>query len=565
MAHTFGTSLRIPATSTATTNPATGSFTCGAGTTVMVVMLAYAGSTARGGGAPTYNNLPLTQAGTQQFGTTAPECSAEMWYLLSPPTEGSYSVSVPNSGGLAMATTVATASAASGKISALDISSGRGAVSTNPITNSFTTTVNGDAIFAIVANGAQSWGPTARTGTQINDGDNGAWGSGTQYLMQSTAGSTTIGWTFGTSEDYGIIAVAFKEVTSTQYTQNLSDSITLTDTPLSSASFNLSLTDATTLSDSNSNTSSFNKDLIDAIILSDSNSQVNTFERSLSDSTTLSDSATSSIVLLLSLSDSVILSDNNSSIFTFNITVTDSVALSDSSSTSSAYSKSVSDSIGLSENISLESSFKLSLLDTVVLSDVNLIISEYSKLLSDQLTISDEITLPDTNFTNYTLNLSEYISLSDLRTSAADFKITISDALSLQDSKDVFVSILLSDSITISDEKLAGVLRVIRLSDNIIISDSSISQKSINRTLVDFIELSDDGLYVLTDKKKKPVVVPGTNGVDKKTTYKDVLFSEDRIKQRDQRKFLAKIKKMNLEDNMVFRTIRRYRNNNKFY
>jgi hypothetical protein len=218
MAHSYDTSFRIPASGTSTSNPVTGSYICGTGSTVLVVMINYAGSTARGGGAPTFNGIALTQADQQRYGSTGPECSSEIWYLLDPPTGAAYTVNVPNSGGLATVVMVASAKAASGKKSALDVSSGLGAVGTNPTTSSFTTTVNGDAIFATVANGAQSWSPTSRTGTQLSDSDNGAWGGGFQYLMQAAAGSTTMGWTFGTSEDYGIIAVAFKEYTPPSYT-----------------------------------------------------------------------------------------------------------------------------------------------------------------------------------------------------------------------------------------------------------------------------------------------------------------------------------------------------------
>lgn len=203
----------MPATAntTATTNPLTATFTPASGVTVLVLTILYAGSTARGGGAPTFNGVEMTQAGTQQKGTTSPECSCELWYLLNPPI-GSYTVSIPNSGGVALSADISSFKAASGKTSALDIASGKnGATSTNPATDSFSTTVNGDVIVAVVANGAQTWSGTA-SGTLLYNSDNGAWGGGSQYLLQATAGSTAMSWTFGTSEDWGVQAAAFKEV-----------------------------------------------------------------------------------------------------------------------------------------------------------------------------------------------------------------------------------------------------------------------------------------------------------------------------------------------------------------
>lgn len=214
MAHTFDTSLRFPASGTSTTNPLSTSFTCGAGTTVLVVMLNYAGGSDRAGGAPTYNGLSLTQADQNRRGTTNPEGTAELWYLLNPPTGAAYTVSVPNSGGVAMSMVIASAISASGA-SALDVTNGGGGVSANPSV-SVDTTVNGDVIFAVVVDGAQSWAPTGRTGTQLYDTDNGAWGGGAQYLLQTSAGTQAMGWTFGTSEDWGLVVAAFKEATPTQ-------------------------------------------------------------------------------------------------------------------------------------------------------------------------------------------------------------------------------------------------------------------------------------------------------------------------------------------------------------
>lgn len=212
MAHSIGTTQSQPtgATSTETTNPMVASFTTTSANTVLGIMLMYAGSTARAGGDPTFGSQTFIQADSQRSGTPSPECSCEAWYIIGPTTQTA-NISVPNSGGLAMKMHIASANAASGFRSAFDVANGAGTTGTNP-TVSVTTTVNGDMLFNVVANGAQAWSTSTRTGTLIQEGDLGAWGGGAQYFVMTGSGAQAMSWTFGTSEDYGIITMAFKEV-----------------------------------------------------------------------------------------------------------------------------------------------------------------------------------------------------------------------------------------------------------------------------------------------------------------------------------------------------------------
>jgi hypothetical protein len=211
MAHLFDTAIQIPSTptSTSTAHPLTSNFTCGSGATVLVVMLIYAGAVDRAGGAPTYNGIALTQVDVPRRGVTSPECTAEMWYLLDP-SIGTFSVSIPNTGGLAMKAFVASAKSDT-DASFLHGSVGAGTTGINP-TASGTTTRDGCVIFAVVANGATTWAPSARAGVQIADVDLGTWGGGAQYLLQATAGTQAMSWTFATSEDYGLVVGAFKPI-----------------------------------------------------------------------------------------------------------------------------------------------------------------------------------------------------------------------------------------------------------------------------------------------------------------------------------------------------------------
>jgi hypothetical protein len=210
---------------TSTANPLTQTYTCGSGATVLIVFLFYAGGTARSGGAPTYNGVALTQVDTQAKGTTSPEASTEMWYLLDPPTGSALTVSVPNAGGLAMGGTIMSRKAPAGKTTRFDAGDAVDkATGTNP---THALNVGADTfVVACVADGANAWSPTAFTGTAIHNDDWGTWGGSSQLIDHTgAAGSQTMTWTFGTSEDHGVVIASFKEVSSGVLSVTLDDAV----------------------------------------------------------------------------------------------------------------------------------------------------------------------------------------------------------------------------------------------------------------------------------------------------------------------------------------------------
>lgn len=202
MAYTFGNSARLPATATTTNaNPATFTINCPANTKVLWLGIVVGGTTARAGGSPTYNGVAMTAgvAKTNAGGTA--ETNAETWYMLNPPTGSSLTISVPNSGTLAM-----TLMAATGVNTAVGNPSSAGGTatpgsSTNPTGNSSTGAV-GDIIFGRVGDGATTWNPSGRTGTQIYDWDAGTWGGGSQYIIAGTTAAVAVGWTMNVNEDW---------------------------------------------------------------------------------------------------------------------------------------------------------------------------------------------------------------------------------------------------------------------------------------------------------------------------------------------------------------------------
>lgn len=206
MAHTIGT---LPSRSTAQTgNPITFSQAVVAGETVFVLMLKIDGNTTRAGGAPTWGEYTFTQA-DQTRGVT--EALAELWYIVNPLAQ-TKTVTIPNTGGLTIYYQVAMAKAKGGGHSAFDVAVGASTTGTNPSPGALTPSTAGSAIFAMYAGGHQDVTTGTPSQTNISQNDDGNHGSCYQYAMQAAIAAITMSWTHGTSDDYGAIAAAFREI-----------------------------------------------------------------------------------------------------------------------------------------------------------------------------------------------------------------------------------------------------------------------------------------------------------------------------------------------------------------
>lgn len=227
MGHTLDTSLYFDF---GATNPGVVSYTVGSGTTVLILMLSIrdsAPSDDRSGGAPTYNGVTMTQAGTATKAASSPETSNEIWYLLNPAT-GAHNFSVPNGGTISGLAGCAVSFKAGGGTSAFDNVGTATGTSTDP-TSTATTLHDESVIVALVGSGATTWAPSARTGTLLFDTDEGAAGHGEQYVLnKATAGTQSMSWTFSTSDDWAIIWASFYDGTA-PLSVNKSDSSAITE------------------------------------------------------------------------------------------------------------------------------------------------------------------------------------------------------------------------------------------------------------------------------------------------------------------------------------------------
>lgn len=186
--------------------PSTFTYTCGAGTSVLVLGLVINANNARSGGAPTYNGVAMTQASTTQ--QSGQESGVEVWYLLAPPTGSAHTVSIPNTVGPRTINAVTSSWISATGTSALDVAAGAFATSTNPTTA--ISPLDGSLVIDRLSNGLPDVASVTESLTLLTEQDHGAFTSYVQYTL-SASGITAVSWTANT-DDWAHVVTAFKEV-----------------------------------------------------------------------------------------------------------------------------------------------------------------------------------------------------------------------------------------------------------------------------------------------------------------------------------------------------------------
>lgn len=206
------TRTSIVARTSSNANPITQSVTVPAGCTVMVVLLNAIGASVRAGGSVTWGEFTLTAPTAAQIAAASPEASCEAWYLENPPQGVAKTLTIPNSGGLTIKYTVDGGTPVAGGRSKFHTSNGANNTAANPSPGAITIVEANEILWAVTAGGWQSWAPSAQAGTIIANTDDGATGGGEQYSINPALGSFTLNWTFATSDDWGAIVLAFREI-----------------------------------------------------------------------------------------------------------------------------------------------------------------------------------------------------------------------------------------------------------------------------------------------------------------------------------------------------------------
>jgi hypothetical protein len=203
MAHTFDTKAQI---TLATTNPQAMNYTCGASATLLIVGLIYANGVRTGN--VTYNGVALTQADQTRYGSSGPEARCELWYMIDPPVGSAYEVSIPNPNSLNLEAHISSYCSEVGCKTVFHAASGN--VTSYTLGGSVATTEICLTV-AVGAGGFDTFVPTSISGTILYGSDNGTWGGGSQYKINTTSGNMSLYWYGlpGYYEDNGSVIVAF--------------------------------------------------------------------------------------------------------------------------------------------------------------------------------------------------------------------------------------------------------------------------------------------------------------------------------------------------------------------
>lgn len=188
------------------TDPQTLVHTCSAATRLLTLTIFVNGNTTRTGGAPTYNSVPMTDSGHGFVVHT--ECGVEVWYLISPPTGSSYTVSVPNTNIVNCDLSVTSWEPSAGG-AAYDNSNSATGTTANP-SLSLTVGATGNLVVGALGSGYRNV-PTAGTNfTLVHTYDAGNQTWGTEYDLAGSATPVTVA--FGQSaDDWGLIGIGFSE------------------------------------------------------------------------------------------------------------------------------------------------------------------------------------------------------------------------------------------------------------------------------------------------------------------------------------------------------------------
>jgi hypothetical protein len=186
--------------------PSTFTHTCDTGSRLLVLTLVIGETTARAGGAPTYNGVTLTQADSYR---SAEESTVEMWYLVDPPTGTSYTVSIPNTGTVYITAEASNYTPSSGNKILFESANYTSGISINPTGPIHSNVRVGSLIIAIMGFG-QDTPDWSENYSRLYYEDGGAYSSGSQYMIYSGL-DAFLKWITSTSEDWVIVSAVFGE------------------------------------------------------------------------------------------------------------------------------------------------------------------------------------------------------------------------------------------------------------------------------------------------------------------------------------------------------------------
>lgn len=223
MAYTLLSSSKFPTSTTALTATRNMVPNTPANTDLIVLAIASAGTTARLGGAPTYNGTAFSKVATPYFpySASADEGNCELWYYLNPTSTGLQTISVPRTAGSYFTTTI-WASCGNLSSSTYVSSSVRTATSANPnVTMSALPAQSGSIFYASVSDNGDNNPATTWRQLRLQNTDVGTWNWDVQCQSASLGTSVIIFGDNHASETWAYILGAWGEQANTYKTYTM--------------------------------------------------------------------------------------------------------------------------------------------------------------------------------------------------------------------------------------------------------------------------------------------------------------------------------------------------------
>lgn len=443
MAHTLDTSTE---TNTQTGQPVTYNYTCGAGTTAIVLSIVTGGTTDRAGGAPTIDGVAMTQADQVRKYATTPEQGTEIWYYADERLRVglTVAVSIPNTvSAKTLHMVTCSCKAAAGYKTVYDNAAGNTGATANPSVG----LTCADGAFVVNRIGHGNTAPTnfsSQTGTLLQNQDHGAYCSEARYTIKSGAGTFTFSSTM-TADDWGMCIVSLKEAVHThpvtkitQFRGGILSGRRYGSFASKPAAGGMQYaTPADSLSLTEAAAKQVGKTLAETIALTEA--AIRQARKPLADSLGMSENLLTSVVKLTSLGDSLSLSENVA--LMTSRTVQEAVSLTEAAARSAG--KSLTEVLDLSEAATKQATRTVA--DTLGLSESTL--AGAIKLWSggDNISLTDYLVYRTTKVVQETLTLSEAQARS-VQKSLAD-SLAASETLVRSAQRAIAETVTLSESL----------------------------------------------------------------------------------------------------------------------
>jgi hypothetical protein len=194
-------------------------------------------------------------------------------------------------------------------------------------------------------------------------------------------------------------------------------------------------------------TTDYTENPSDALSITDTANRIASYTNSETDNLSITDSVTATKVILNTESDPISITDSVSRIASYTNTESDNLSITDSVSRIASYTNTESDPLSITDSVTAIHGFVNTESDPLSITDSVATLTTRLNTESDPFSITDSVTA-----TKMVINTeSDPLSITDSVTTTASYTVPISDALSMTDSHTKHITDFQSDPLSITD------------------------------------------------------------------------------------------------------------------